>query len=831
MTYSNEWIYDNASNLIFEELGGDAFFETYYAVVGYFNDPTWISLPEMYTDERGHSYPVCIRDGAFENCTSLKTVYIPHTADIGMAQLPVAYMGQGVFNGCTNLANIYCADNASDDNLPAGWPSNWKGTTGGGKDSNGRTIVTQVHWDYLNESSGSDDPEVWEDDYLIYEPIDEATCAVSGFKDNTAALVIPSSFNGRFVTVIYDAAFYGYESLTSVVLGNKVELIGGSAFENCSALETVIMPNSVTEIGMAAFSGCTSLKTLKIPDSVTNIGELAFSNCSSLTSIEIPSGVETIYVGTFSYLSSLKKIILSNGIKKICSNAFEECHSLVEIRIPNSVEEIEFGAFVNCNSLIKMTIPFVGNKYNNTKNGFFGYIFGAEGYADNSNCVPESLKTVIVGSKKNIGQQAFRGCNSIETISLSDDLTEISTYAFYGCSSLKSINIPESLTSIGQQVFQLCSSLLDIVIPDGVTSIGQQAFKDCSSLESVEIPASVTTIGSNTFNGCTSLTKVNYTGTIDQWAQISFGNAVANPLYYANNLYINNELVTEIVLSVETITKYGFYNCTSLIDIVIADSVKTISGYAFMGCESATSITIGNNVRTIGGYAFKDCKSLTCIVIPESVTSIAVDVFTGCDSLLGIIMLPSTPPHFGASTIDAAKVKFYCVTKSLIDEYKKSTNFNTYAFMVYDMRLYFMLNSQAQKTHTEKRINAATSNINYTQLYRHNIAIGFLPESAEYISGIAGFNLRCISLSAKPFNSIYNALEIVQAQGFGALAVLSVDRLSADGVSIINNANVYTNLIDMNGLFMTNQNGKITLVNEIWNKIDLASVYDDVTPL
>ena len=99
----------------------------------------------------------------------------------------------------------------------------------------------------------------------------------------------------------------------------------------------------------------------------------------------------------------------------------------------------------------------------------------------------------------------------------------------------------------------------------------------------------VTSIGEDAFSNCTSLTSVNYTGTINQWAQIEFVDIDANPVYYAKKLYINNELVTEAVLT--TATK--------------------ISNYAFCGYSSLTSVVIGDGVTSIGSYAFYSCDSLT----------------------------------------------------------------------------------------------------------------------------------------------------------------------------------------------------------------------------
>ena len=204
------------------------------------------------------------------------------------------------------------------------------------------------------------------------------------------------------------------------------------------------------------------------------------------------------------------------------------------------------------------------------------------------------------------------------------------------------------VTAIGASAFANQTTLQSVVIPDSVTSIGNSAFSGCTRLRIITIPDSVTSIGGSAFSGCTGLTAV-YITDLAKWCGISFSGYNSNPFYYTHNLYLNNELVSELVIpdGVTSIGSYAFYGCTGLTSIIIPDSVTSIGSYAFYGCTGLTSVVIPDSVTSIGQYAFQNCTGLTSVIIPDSVTSIGNYAFKGCTGLTSVT-IPDSVTSIGS---------------------------------------------------------------------------------------------------------------------------------------------------------------------------------------
>ena len=121
---------------------------------------------------------------------------------------------------------------------------------------------------------------------------------------------------------------------------------------------------------------------------------------------------------------------------------------------------------------------------------------------------------IIPSSVTSLGEFCFRGCSGLTSITIPSSVTTLGRYCFADCFGLTSITITSSVTSLGDACFMECSGLASITIPSSVTSLGEQCFQACSGLTSITIPSSVTFLGIQCFYGCCGLETVNFKGKV-----------------------------------------------------------------------------------------------------------------------------------------------------------------------------------------------------------------------------------------------------------------------------------------------------------------------------
>lgn len=336
--------------------------------------------------------------------------------------------------------------------------------------------------------------------------------------------------------------------------GVPVKEIAEHAFRD-ARVRSVTIPKSIVKIGNAAFGS--SLGYLYIDDLAaycqiemvnwvpTHYAHSVYYNGKLLTELVIPDGVEHIGNGIFNSYSKLTKVVISASVKSIGASAFSKCENLNEVTFAagSKLEIINKSSFYQCKALTNINLPQTVTEIGErafTASGFITFVF------------PESVTKV--------GNAVLEACDSLTAVKLPSDLTEIPESMFYSCTSLAEIEIPNSVTNIGNMAFAYCTSLKSVVIPQSVQGNLINTFYRCTALESAVIAGKVIRL-LNTFYGCTalksvvisnsvihmtatftdcqSLERVYYTGSEQQWEQITF---YASGEFYENTtLYFYSE--------------------------------------------------------------------------------------------------------------------------------------------------------------------------------------------------------------------------------------------------------------------------------------------------
>lgn len=157
------------------------------------------------------------------------------------------------------------------------------------------------------------------------------------------------------------------------------------------------------------------------------------------------------------------------------------------------------------------------------------------------------LETVALGKDvKSVGREAFQNCVRLTDISGADALETVGEASFAACPALTdftfaqhlktigaaafahcgfvNLTIPDSVTEIGEEAFHDCENLKSVVIGSGLTYLDRGVFANCQSLKTFAIPATLTAIDESAFSVC-ELDDVYYSGSAAQWNKIRGGGA------------------------------------------------------------------------------------------------------------------------------------------------------------------------------------------------------------------------------------------------------------------------------------------------------------------
>ena len=260
----------------------------------------------------------------------------------------------------------------------------------------------------------------------------------------------------------------------------------------------LVVEMGITEIGDSAFSGFTKIQKISLPKGLKLLGDNCFEKCSSLTSVDIPRRVTTW--------------------RDYC---FKDCTSLTSVSIGRVLQEdtaaVGENPFLGDKALESITVE-AGHPYLyvqdhalvcRSKYGWNTLVTYPEGLTDLSYCIPEGVDTV--------GDMAFAGNQSLQSLSMKSSVTRVEGRAFWTMTSLKEIRFSDNITSIDWNEYTSdgfvgalygCENVEQIILPRHLRSLGGVAFGICGKLKELVLPANIKEFNAGAVYGCNNLEKI-----------------------------------------------------------------------------------------------------------------------------------------------------------------------------------------------------------------------------------------------------------------------------------------------------------------------------------
>lgn len=576
-----------------------------------------------FSDETKNT--VCTK--AFKNVTSLQSVKLAYCFTYGN----ISTIDASAFEGCVNLTDINLSDELTTINGLAFY-------------NTGLTEIT------------------------VPASLTKITTASAAGKNvgPFAGGVLRKVTFADGVTKSLQGMFMGTTSLEEVVLPKSLKTIDQNAFKDCSSLKKLSVGKSggenvldtVETINAGAFNGCSSLETLtlknvaKIDSSDTN---RTFGGCTSLKKVSV-TGVTTtdntgkttlsttIGTSAFKDNKALKEINLDT-IKTVSQEAFRGCGVADDGTDPatltlNNVNAIGSLAFYGCGfkavQIPRQLTSVATGKIDGVEYGpFAGGKLETVSFGTLINTIPDnlcmnttSLQKIelqsVKASLRTIGKNAFKGCTSVEEVTIPKGILTVSNSAFEGCSGLTDVTI--AAKTINAKAFAECKNLKAVKMEEGVTTIQGMAFAN-TQISAVTIPSTLTTAGT---------TKE---GTIEKGP---FAGTMIATVHGQTEDSTEVQEGATILPETQKIPDNLFLGCTSIIDVQIPKTVTEIGQKAFKDASSVENVTFAVNTETgkvkgvekIGISAFDGCSSLQELVLPETVTEVLQGAFANEGALV-----------------------------------------------------------------------------------------------------------------------------------------------------------------------------------------------------
>ena len=277
-----------------------------------------------------------------------------------------------------------------------------------------------------------------------------------------------ASDDGRFIiledAVLAACAPGAMEETEAVPEG--IKSLGECAFMFNDVTRKVILPEGVTSIGNACFQSCSALETVSLPASLDELGNNIFLDCPNLKKFE--GGCELIWDDGILLVDSSGKTLMFVG------------KEIVDYSIPEGVTCLGWSSFVDLPNLRSLTFPSTLRDLWNiwmSDCPNLEFFYGPQ-TTDDHHCLvfygdylvsatPVCPADYVVPSNagiKRMFMSVFAGNQTIENLTLPDDITFIYGDAFCRMPNLKTVRLPAALNDFGWDNFAADEALQSIYV-------------------------------------------------------------------------------------------------------------------------------------------------------------------------------------------------------------------------------------------------------------------------------------------------------------------------------------------------------------------------------
>ena len=361
---------------------------------------------------------------------------------------------------------------------------------------------------------------------------------------------------------------------------------------------------------------------------VTEVKQEAFSSYA-IEEVHLPNSVETIDRYAFSY------------------------SSITSFHTPDHLKTVGFCAFNNCNQLSRIYGRFASSdeKALVTEDGILAAY--ARAVMEKDLIIPDGVK-IVAGS-------VFRGCETLETVTIPESVDELEDWAFRDCPNLREFkgsntHVPDGRSFVDDEGY-LCAlagcGLVDYVMPESAIYF-RGVFTNNKTLRSITFPPlSPRGVGSNNFDGSDNL-EFFYgpNATDDHHCLIVWGSFL---------MAVTNILPADYSVP----SGYG---------------ITDMNSYLFRGNTTVERLRLPDEITSISSYTFSNMSKLRALQLPANLTLLGNNAFVGTKTLDTLYMRSFTPPSYGGDYEDFTHDGFViCVPKGFEDIYKASSDWSPFA--------------------------------------------------------------------------------------------------------------------------------------------------------